>query len=115
MKEIKLDSNRNPVIKNGNYEFVYDLDAVLQNCDNTMRVQAGEYNYDAAKGVDYLGNVFTGNPNFQRFEFQAREALEELEGVNRVESFDHSLVDNTLSYTAEISTIYGVGSINGNL
>jgi hypothetical protein len=107
MRAIKIDANRNPVISNARFVFVFDADAVAQNCDQAMRQQLGELNYDADKGIQYFDNIFTGNPNFQRFEFQARRQLANVNGVNGIISFNFEFNDNILSYTAVISTIYG--------
>ena len=107
MKAIKIDENRNPVIVNGKFIFVFDADVVAQNCEQAMRQQLGELNYDADKGIQYFDNIFTGNPNFQRFESQARQAISAVIGVNGIVSFNFEFNDNILSYNAVISTIYG--------
>lgn len=116
IKTLKIDANGNPVITNGNFTFITNIDAVLQICEQIMKTQLGEYQYNQTKGIDYFGNVFTGSPNFQRFEVQARTQLEASNGVIRVESLNYSLSDNTMIYTATIVTIYGTGTItNGNV
>lgn len=116
MRAIKIDPvTRDPVMVGGKFQFVYDIDVVLQNCDQSMRQQLGELPYNQQKGVEYLNNVFNGNPNFQAFEFQARREIQNVDGVIRVQSFDYSLTDGVLSYTAEIKTIYGVDQISGNI
>lgn len=107
MRAIKIDTNRNPVIINGSFVFVFDVDVVAQNCEQAMRQQLGELNYDADKGIQYLDNIFTGNPNFQRFESQARRALLAVNGVNGIVSFNFEFNDSILSYNTVISTIYG--------
>ncbi len=111
MKAVEIDSNRNPIIKNGKFQFIYDVDVIKQNCDQAMRQQIGELNYSADKGIDYFGNVFTGTPNFQRFEAQARTQLLNVTGVTGINSFDYELVvsqkENVLEYEVSISTIYG--------
>jgi hypothetical protein len=107
MRAIKIDINRNPVIINGSFVFVVDVDAVAQNCEQAMRQQLGELNYDAGKGIQYLDNIFTGNPNFQRFESQARSALSAVNGVTGIVSFNFEFNDSILSYNTVISTIYG--------
>jgi hypothetical protein len=110
IRTLKIDSNGNPIITNGNFN------AVLQICEQVMKTQLGEYQYNQTKGIDYFGNVFTGTPNFQRFEVQARTQLEAVNGVTRVESLNYRLSDNKLIYTATIATIYGTGTItNGDV
>ena len=82
MRAIKVDGKRDPVIVNGKFVWVNDIDVVAQNCDHAMRQQLGELNYDASKGVQYFDNIFTGNPNYQRFEAQARTQLLNVDGGN---------------------------------
>lgn len=115
MKAIKIDSNRNPVISNGKFVWVTDVDVVSQNCEQAMRQQLDELNFDADKGIQYFDNVFTGNPNFQRFESQARSNINAVDGVNGINSFDFEFKDNVLSYTVEISTIYGNTTVANQL
>lgn len=107
MQAIKIDENNNPVISNGRFVFVNDIDVVSQNCEQAMRQQLGELNFDANKGIQYFDNVLTGNPNFQRFEFQARSQLSNVEGVTGIVSFNFEFNSNVLSYNTVISTIYG--------
>ena len=107
MRAIKIDNDRNPVILNGRFVFVFNADVVAQNCEQAMRQQLGELNYDADKGIQYFDNVFTGNPNFQRFESQARRQLLNVEGVTGITDFNFEFNDNVLSYNTVISTIYG--------
>lgn len=111
MRAIKIDSDRNPVLENGSIQWVYDADVVMQNCDQAMRQELGELNYAKDKGIEYFDNVYTGSPNFQRFEAQARTQLLSVLGVTGINSFEYDLVtsDNvtTLEYSVSISTIYG--------
>ncbi len=107
MRAIKIDADRNPVISNGRFVFVFDADVVAQNCEQAMRQQRDELSYDADKGIQYFDNIFTGNPNFQRFESQARSALTAVDGVTGITSFNFEFNDNVLSYNTVISTIYG--------
>ena len=116
MKAILVDENRDPILKNGKFQFVYDIDVVAQNCDQAMRQQLGELNYDQLRGVDYLNNVYSGAPNFQRFEAQARTVILSVEGVTGINSFKYELVSgnitNALEYAVEIATIYGVTTVD---
>jgi hypothetical protein len=113
-RAIEIDENRNPIIIGGVYQWAFDIDVVKQNCDQAMRQQLGELNYDADNGIDYTGNVFTGSPNFQRFEAQARTQILNVLGVTGISSFDYSVLDNVLSYNVVIITTYGNTTITGS-
>lgn len=107
MRAIKIDANRNPVISNGRFVFVFYADVVAQNCEQAMRQQRGELNYDADKGIQYFDNIFTGNPNFQRFESQARRAILNVPGVTGINTFNFEFNGNILSYNADYSSVFG--------
>lgn len=113
MRTIKVDSNGDRVTKNGVFVYLYDLDAVSQTCEQTMRTQVNQLQYAKTKGIEYFNNVFTGNPNLQLFEAQARQQILNVLGVTGISSFSYSQADNELSYTATINTIYGATTING--
>ena len=115
MRAIKVDSNRNPVLIDGAFQWVYDIDVVKQNVDQAMRQQLGELNFDADKGIQYFDNLFEGNPNYQRFEAQARTQILNVEGVTGINSFTYSVSNNVLSYTTEIVTIYGNATVANTL
>ncbi len=115
MKTIKVDSNGNRVTKNGSFVYLYDQGAVMQTCEQVMKQQLGELQYNKTKGIEYFGNVFNGNQNLQLFESQARAQLLNLDGVNGIQKFTYSQTRNELSYSATIKTIYGSGTINGNV
>lgn len=115
MKAIKVDDKLNPVINNGKFVFVEDVDVVKQNCAHAMRQLLGELNYAFDKGIDYLGNVFSGNPNMQLFKARAQENLLAVDGVTGVVTFNYTLNQNVLEYTAQIRTIFGRHDINDNV
>lgn len=113
MKTLKVDSNGDRVVQNGAFVSLYDLDAVMQTCEQVMKQQLGELQYDQTKGIEYFNNVFLGDSNLQLFEAQARTQLLRVTGVTSISSFTYSQTDNALSYTATINTTYGSGTING--
>ncbi len=112
MKTKKVDENGDLVTKNGLFIYAYDLDAVLQTCEQSMKQQLRELQFDQKKGIEFLENGFLGDPNFQRFEAESRNTLLDVEGVLSVESFTHKQEDDVLLYTATIKTIYGIGVIS---
>ena len=111
MRAIKIDSNRNPIIKSGKFVWVTGIDVVAQNCDQAMRQQLGELNYSADKGIQYFDNVMGGNPNFQRFEAQARTQILNVDGVSGIASFNYEFKGGVLSYNVSINTIYGTVTV----
>lgn len=115
-KALKRDpETRDVVIKGGKFTMVYDTEVVLQNCDHAMRQQLRELQYSQQKGIEYFDNVFSGTPNYQLFQFQAIQQLEQVSGVVRVVNFAYNVNDGVLDYSAEILTEYGTGTINGNV
>lgn len=113
MKTSKVDENGDRVTLGGYFVYLYDLQALQQTCEQVMKQQLRELQYDQTKGIEYFNNAFLGTPNFQLFESQARNQLELIDGVIRVDGFTYTQLDDELSYTASIKTIYGDGGING--
>jgi len=115
MRTILVDDNGDRVTKNGFFVYLNDLSALTQTCEQVMKQQLNELQYDQTKGIEYFNNVFAGTPNFQLFEAQARNEILNVDGVNGISSFIYEQVDNELSYTATIVTIFGTGEINGSI
>lgn len=115
MRTFLVDENGDRITKNGLFVFAVDIDAVLQTCEQIMRVQLKEYQYDQTSGIEYLNNVFTDNANLQMFEAQARTQLLSVANVVAVKSLGYEQNEETLSYAAVIETIYGVDQINGTI
>ena len=112
MRAIKVNLNTgNPELKNGKFQFVYDIYVVEQNCNHAMRQQLGELNFAVDKGIEYFDNVYNGTPNLQRFEAQARTQILNVDGVDSITSFEYELVTgdfkNVLEYSITIKTVYG--------
>ena len=112
MKCMEIDDNGDPVIVNGSIQYVYDIYAVMQVVKQTMKALLGEYRYDQTKGIGYFENLFTGSPNFQKFEANSRTQILAIEGVEKITSFDYSVDDSELEYEIEIQTTYGTGVVS---
>ena len=115
MKTILVDDSGDRVTKNGLFVYLTGLDAVKQTCEQAVKQQLKELQYDQTKGIEYFNNVFTGTPNFQLFEAQARNQILNIDGVVGISSFTYEQINNELLYTATINTIYGNGEINGSV
>lgn len=113
---LAVNSNNDIFVTGSNrLAIVTDLDAVLQNCEHVMRAQLGEMIFARQRGIDYLNNVFNGNPNFLIFESQARNAILSVSEVISISNFSAAIVNDRLEYSATIQTTFGVGAIDGNI
>lgn len=92
-----------------------DLEAVLQSCEHAVKTVFTEVYYDRTRGVDYFGNVFSSNPNLLAFEADVRRTLASVAGVRSIPQFTYEVNSSTLSYEAVIQTIYGTGTISGDI
>lgn len=115
MRTILVDDSGDRVTKNGLFVYLTDIKAVEQTCEQAMKLQLKELQYDQTKGIEYFNNVFVGTPNFQLFESQARNKILNIEGVIGISSFSFEQIDDELLYNATIQTIFGNGEINGSV
>lgn len=97
----------------GNLAWLSGLAAVEQTCAEAARVRLGELVLQTDEGLPFFDAVFTGSPNIATFEAALRAALVAVDGVTGVDALVISQAGNTLSYTAEIATVYGPGKVNG--
>lgn len=97
----------------GNIAVVFNLQGTLQACEHAAKTKLGEMIFSTDQGVPMFELVFVGVPNLQQYEAAVRATLLSVAGVDDIVSFLMDLVDNELTYTAVIKTIYGTGSING--
>jgi hypothetical protein len=95
-----------------NLAMVSNIDAVLQDCEHTMKALFQEMIYAYDRGLPYFQTVWQ-KKNFVQFEAQGRSALLRVNGVVSVLLFVVTTEGDVLSYNAVIETIYGVGSFNG--
>lgn len=113
MLSIATDENNDIYLDEfGNIATVSDLDAVAQVCRNTILVNLGELQYNTAEGIPYFQTVFNDPPNIELFQNAVIEALQKVEGVSAVKSFEYSTDQGVLHYTAVIQTIYGELALN---
>jgi hypothetical protein len=97
----------------GNLSLSFDLQAILQDCEQVAKLQLGEAVLNINSGIPYFQTVWNGVPNLQQFTAALRSAFLAVPGVREVISLMTEQVDDVLTYTAVIRTIYGIGGING--
>lgn len=114
MLSIATDENNDIYLDEfGNLAIVSGIDAIAQVCRNTVLTVYGELIYDVNVGIPYFETVFADPPNIELFQNAIVEALQSVEGVTQVKSFEYSVTGGTLSYEAEIQTVYGDMTLNG--
>lgn len=108
-----VNENNNIQVKNGMLVLARDIDAIGQQCKRLMQSRIDEFLYAQGRGIDYFGNPFSNSPNVVLFESDARTQVLSVSGVVSIPDFEAVVVDNTMTYSMTIRTIYGETSING--
>ena len=93
------------------------LQAVLEECEQVMKVVIGELVFNISRGVlsFEVGGVFGNAPDLLFFDSRSRRALLAVVDVLEVVSFDAAIENELLVYSAVIRTIYGVETINSSI
>ena len=97
----------------GNLSVSFDLQAVLQDCAQKAKTRLGECVFNTNVGIPFFETVWIGTPNIPQFQAALRAAFLSVDGVVEVISLMTSQIDDRLTYTAVIRTIYGAGGISG--
>lgn len=109
MKILEENSNRDLFMGADNKLGVLTgIAATSQACKSTIEAQRGELQYNTARGIPTESTLWSGVPNQQRFQFYCIQALQAVEGVIEVRTFDTEILDNALSYSSTIVTDFGV-------
>jgi hypothetical protein len=104
--DIYLDSNHNISISR-------DIEAVLEACAQAAQTVLGEIIFDVNQGIPFFQVVWIGVPNIQQYTAALRVAFLNVPNVVEVVSLITSQIDNNLTYTAVIRTVFGSGGISG--
>ncbi len=98
---------------NGNIAILRDINAVAGACETISRAQLGEMIFQTTQGIPNFQALWVGVPNYKLWQSYLRTALLNVNGVKSVDNIEMQLVNNVLSYTANITTIFGTTVING--
>lgn len=112
MSTLKVDDNNDLfVAQNGSMVLLTGLDAVIQDSEHYSKSQKGEMYFQTQLGVDAFGAVFE-NVNLMEFKQSLLENIERVPDVTAVPKLNVSKLGNTVEYTAEIQTPFGIGTLN---
>ena len=87
--------------------------AVEAACATASQVQLAEAIYQDQLGQPTFESVWNGTPNLAMYEAALRQTLLGVPGVVNVTSINAEVNGNTLSYTAQIESVYGKLYLSG--
>jgi hypothetical protein len=97
----------------GNISVSFDLQAVLEGCAQAAQTVLGEIIFNQNQGIPFFQTVWIGVPNVQQYQAALRIAFLNVPNVLEVVSLFTSQINNELTYTAVIRTVFGSGGISG--
>lgn len=97
----------------GNIVLLSGIEAVAEACETATKAQLGEMLLMTTLGIPNFQTVWRGVPNFAVYTSFLRNTLQNVNGVQSVESLELKAQSNVLSYVATIKTTFGTVSLNG--
>lgn len=105
-EDLFLPDGRNLVVISGE-------SAVEQGVRQRTKMRLQENTFNLSEGVDYMGSIFSPQPNFDNARKSLSAAILSCPDVISIEELIINISNNAFSYTAQIITIYGSAEING--
>jgi len=113
-RTLAVDENNDLYLAaDGNLAVVTGLTAVLQAAQQAAQTIKGEMVFDVEGGLPNFETVWSGRRSLPAWEARLRAVLLAVDGVLSITTLTVSVADNTLRYSATISTSYGSGAIDG--
>jgi hypothetical protein len=97
----------------GNLVVLSGINAVAAACRTATLAQLGEMVLATTQGIPNFSAIWTGTPEYNIWKSYILSTLQNVNGVQAVNSLTLSVDGNTISYTANITTIYGSTTVNG--
>lgn len=105
---IKTDENNDLYLPDGeNLSLIFDEDACSQNILQATLMRAGEDIHDTTSGVDYLGTIFTPQPDEGAARESISDAILSAPDTISIEQLAISVSGNSFNYVALVNTVYG--------
>lgn len=97
-------------LRDGDVLLIDNVERVAQQILITLRFWLGEWFLDVQDGIPYLDYVLVKSPNLLHIRQVFTEAIEKIEGVQRVEEmkFAFDVKNRSLRVDYEVSTNYGL-------
>lgn len=113
MKTFATTATNDFAVSGGSLVLTSGLDAVLLVCRHCAQAVLGEMVFSADMGMPYFETVWEGAPSTAPFEAAFRERILAVEGVVGIDELTVEQSGDRMQYSAVISTVYGVGELNG--
>jgi hypothetical protein len=96
----------------GNLVILSGIQAIAAACVTACLTQLGECVLQTEVGLPNFQTVWVGSPDYAIWETYLQNTLLNVDGVTSVQSIAISPANNTLTFVAQINTIYGSTTIN---
>lgn len=97
----------------GNLVMLSGIAAVEAACLTATKAQLGEMVLATTSGIPNFQAIWVGTPDYALWKSYILGALQNVPGVQQVTSLALSVRENTVFYTANITTQFGNGTVNG--
>lgn len=88
-------------------------EALRQVIVNRVRLQRGEYAYNLARGIDYMGLLLTDTPLVRIWEDQVLEMVTSITEVQGIKYWNYGLNGNNFEFRLTVDSEYGIIEIKG--
>lgn len=88
-------------------------EALRQVIVNRVRLQRGEYSYNIARGIDYMGLLLTDTPLVRIWEDQVLEMVSSITEVKGIKYWNYGLNGNNFEFHLNVDSEYGTVEIKG--
>lgn len=99
----------------GNLNMVVDLTETMQAAQQAAQAQRGEMQYHLDRGVPSMQVVWSGRPSAAQLRAAIRAELLLVTDVTGVPALNVAFEGDAAVYTADITTTFGPGVINGRI
>ena len=101
------------VNSSGSLTMLSGIDAIAAACVTACLTQLGECVLQTGVGLPNFGLIWVGTPDYALWQSYLQNTILNVEGVTSVQQIQLSAQKNTLSFIADINTIYGPTTVNG--
>lgn len=107
------DNNDIYLGSDGNIVLLSGVEAIAGACVTACFAQLGECVLETGIGLPNFQTVWVGTPDLAIWQSYLQNTLQNIDGVISVESVKLNFINNALTFTARINTVFGSTIING--